>query len=305
MFNIKTYVLFVSVCLIFGNTFLAISLGLNAGASPLYFASVRFIVAGFSILVALLVSKRTTLSRIKRIFTRSFILSIFMTSGTFGFMFLAQTNVSSGFMARLDATGPIITAILVTIILKQKITKYHIPAFILGTGGIVLISSPGIEGDPLYLFFALLSMLFYALSNAIYPKLFPNRESPVLISALQALLGGLVLMVIAFFVEDISLPKESYGALLYLIVAGSIFGHTAILILIRDAGPVFASAWLYVAPVIATFTGFLVLGESIKTVEVIGTSIALLGVFFLFKVENNKNLNSLENQKVKEASKVS
>lgn len=300
MNKIKIFILFGIVCLIFGNTFLAISLGLNAGASPLFFASARFILAGVSMLIFLVLSRKVTLAQIKAVLIRSAILSIFMTSGTFGFMFLAQTRVSSGFMARLDAAGPIVTAILVAIVLKKRISKSHIFAFLLGTGGIFLIATPGVTGEPLYLAFAFLSVIFYAIANAIYPKLFPKRENPVVISALQAILGGLLLMIFAFFVEEISLPKESYGPLIYLTVAGSIVGHTVILILLRDAGPVFASAWLYVAPVIATFSGALVLGERITVVEIVGTLIALVGVFILFKTENLNSKKEIESVELQE-----
>lgn len=285
MTNIKKYGLFTLVCIIFGNTFLAISIGLHAGASPLFFAAVRFISAGIIMLMFLLLFKKTTVAGMKKVLFRSAILSIFMTAGTFGFMFLAQTHVNSGYMARLDSIGPILTTLLTMLFLKKRLSRYHIPAFILGSVGISLIASPEGSSPGLYIVFACVSVFLYSVANAIYPVLFNRDENPILISALQSLCGGLLLLVIALFSEQIVLPTTALGSLLYLTIGGSIIGHTATLILVRDAGPVFASSWLYVAPVIATFSGFIVLQEDITILGVVGTFIALVGTFILFRAE--------------------
>ena len=88
------------------------------------------------------------------------------------------------------------------------------------------------------------SVIFYAVGNVLYPLLFPYKEDPILINALQSLLGELILMIIALPTETVRFPLAAIGPFLYLTLVGSIVGHTATLILVRDAGPVFASGWL-------------------------------------------------------------
>ena len=48
-----------------------------------------------------------------------------------------------------------------------------------------------------------------------------------------------------------------------------------------DAGSVFASSWLYVSPPIATMLDALVLGERFGTTELLGTGLALSGVYLV------------------------
>jgi drug/metabolite transporter (DMT)-like permease len=282
----KSYFLFILVCALFGHTFLAISLGLQAGASPLFLAACRFTVAGFLMIMGLLLVKRTTFNDIRLMAGRSLFFSLFMTAGTFGFMFIAQTRVDSGFMARLDSTGPLVTALVASIFLKKRMGLLHGMAFVFGTAGSFLIAAPAASAEPLYLVFAAISVLLYAIANAIYPLLFKEEEDPVLVSALQSFFGGILLLGMALLIEPISLPTAALGPLLYLIVGGSILAHTATLILVRDEGPVFASAWLYVAPVVATLSGYFILGEMVTSVGILGMILALVGVFILSRAEN-------------------
>ena len=281
----RIYSLFILVCAVFGSTFLAISLGLKAGASPLFFAALRFTIAGAILMAGLRAAHRFSLPEARALAGRTVFFSLFMTAGTFGCMFIAQTQVDSGFVARLDATGPILTAFFAALMLRKKLGLSHLLAFALGTGGSILIAAPAVRAEPLYLGFALGSVLLYAAGNVLYPLLFSRGDDPVLISALQAFFGGLILMVAALLTEPVCFPLAAVWPLAYLVLAGSVIGHTASLILVRDAGPVFASAWLYVAPGVATILGALVLREPVTLAGVLGTVMALAGVFALSRAE--------------------
>jgi len=285
MQNKRIYGLFILVCTLFGSTFLAISLGLKAGASPLFYAALRFTAAGGILLIALVLSKRANLATILPLTGRGTLFSFFMTVGSFGCMFIAQTRVDSGFMARFDATGPLVTALLAALFLGKKLSLAHFAAFFLGTAGSFLIASPAAKAEPAYLIATAGAVLFYAAGNVLYPILFSDDESPVLISAIQAFAGGIILMGIALSTETVRFPFAALWPFLYLVIGGSILGHTAALVLVRDAGPVFASSWLYVSPVIATILGAGILNESITTAGILGTVLAFAGVFLLNRIE--------------------
>ncbi len=281
----KTYALFALVCAIFGTTFLAIRVGLEAGASPLFYAGLRFVIAGAVLAVFLLLSKRITLRAALLLAPRSALLSLFLTVGTFGLMFVAETRVDSGLMARLDATGPLFTALFAAFFLGKRLTLVHALAFALGMAGTLLMASPAALGGGLYLAAAMGSVVIYAAGNAIYPRLFRNEDDPVVVSALQTLIGGLILLAASPILEAPVFPMAALAPLLYLAVAGSVVAHTATLVLVRDAGPVFASSWLYVAPAVATFAGALVLGESVTAAGLAGTGLALGGVLVMDRAE--------------------
>lgn len=281
----KTWLLFALVCAVFGTTFLAIRLGLDAGASPLLFAGLRFVSAGVVLSFLLAAAGRFPIRRALSDLPRAALLSLFLTVGTFGFMFVAETRVSSGLMARLDSTGPLFTALFAAAFLGRRFTRLHAAAFALGAAGTALIADPAVAADPAYLAAAGASVLLYAAGNALYPRLFPGDADPLSASALQSLVGGVLLLAIALAVETPAFPAAAIGPLLYLSLAGSVFAHTAALVLVRDAGPVFASSWLYVAPAIATCAGAVVLGERISAAGVAGTALALGGVFLLDRAE--------------------
>lgn len=281
----KTWALFALVCLIFGTTFLAIRLGLDAGASPFFFAALRFIGAGVALAAFLFASGRLSLRTAARMAGRAGILSLFLTVGTFGCMFFAELRVDSGLMARLDATGPLFTALFAALFLGKRLTPIHFGAFALGALGAALMAAPARLADPLYLAAAAGSVVAYAAGNAIYPRLFGTEDDPVAVSALQTLIGGGVLLLLSLIGETPRFPAAALPALLWLTAAGSVVAHTATLVLVRDAGPVFASAWLYVSPAVATIAGAVALGEPVTPVGAGGMALALSGVFLLERAE--------------------
>ena len=284
----KTYALFALVCAIFGTTFLAIRTGLDAGASPLFYAGLRFVIAGLVLSVALFASGRLTFCAAISLAPRAALLSGFLTVGTFGCMFVAETRIDSGLMARLDTAGPLLTALFAAMFLGKRLRPAHGLAFILGSAGSFFIASPAALAEPAFLVAAIGSVLFYAAGNAIYPLLFRARENPVAVSALQTLIGGIVLLAAAPLLETPAFPAAAFGSLLWLALAGSVVAQTATLVLIRDAGPVFASSWLYVSPAVATVAGALLLGEPFTALGLAGTAAALAGVFVMDRAEREK-----------------
>jgi len=284
-----TIALFALVCAVFGTTFLAIRLGLVAGATPLFYAGTRFTAAGLILLGVQLVAGRVDSATLRRLFARSLLISLFLTAGTFGTMFWAETRIDSGYMARLDSLGPILTALFASMALRARLGRYHLLGLAAGTVGVILLASSvrSAPQDVPALITALASVVTYALGMVLYPKLFDRTDDPVTINALQMALGGVVLLLIAPLFETVTLPATASALLplIYLIVAGSIVGHTANLVVIRNAGPIFASAWLYVAPPVATVAGAIVLGETIGIKQIIGTLCALIGVFFVLQAE--------------------
>ncbi|WP_028974158.1 DMT family transporter [Spirochaeta cellobiosiphila] len=287
MNNVKKYSLFILVCAIFGNTFLAISLGLKAGASPLLYGGIRFTAAGFIMIMVMLLTGKVSIQQLKSLCLRSAFLSLFLVVGTFGLMFIAQTKVDSGFMARLDATGPIFTALFASLFLHKRLNPYHYIALLLGTMGSFLIAAPSSATHPImYLIAAWGCVILYAVGNVLYPLLFKKEESAVTINALQSLIGGLLLLGLSYIAGQTAFPAKAILPLLYLIIAGSIIAHTAVMVLVKEAGPLFASGWLYVAPIIATLSGYIILKESISFLEMGGTILALIGTFLLGVGEN-------------------
>jgi drug/metabolite transporter (DMT)-like permease len=97
--------------------------------------------------------------------------------------------------------------------------------------------------------------------------------------AMQMLAGGALLLAAGTVAGEWStldvgaISPASGGAILYLIVFGSLIGFTAYMWLLRVAPPARVATYAYVNPVVAVFLGWLVLGEAISTRTVIAAAI--------------------------------
>jgi len=281
----KPWAAFAVMCAVFATTFLAIRIGVRDGASPFLFAGLRFSVAGALLLGVLLLRRRAAWRDVKRLSPRAFAVSLPLTTITFGAMYWAEGRIDSGLMSRLEALGPVVTALLASALLGSRLPRIAWLGLGLGVMGGVLLAgaAQGGQVEPAGLGLALVSVVAYAAGLVLYDRLFGPDDDPMIVSALQSLLGGLALLAAAPLLERPVWPPTApaWLALAYLTIAGSILGHSLSLVVVRDAGSVFASSWLYVSPPIATVLGALVLGERFGTTELLGTGLALSGVYLV------------------------
>ena len=281
----KPWAAFAVMCAVFATTFLAIRIGVRDGASPFLFAGLRFSVAGALLLGVLLLRRRAAWRDVKRLSPRAFAVSLPLTTITFGAMYWAEGRIDSGLMSRLEALGPVVTALLARALLGSRLPRIAWLGLGLGvTGGVLLAAAAqGGQVEPAGLGLALVSVVAYAAGLVLYDRLFGPDDDPMIVSALQSLLGGLALLAAVPLLERAVWPPTApaWFALAYLTIAGSILGHSLSLVVVRDAGSVFASSWLYVSPPIATVLGALVLGERFGTTELLGTGLALSGVYLV------------------------
>ncbi|OME79019.1 EamA family transporter [Paenibacillus sp. FSL A5-0031] len=267
------------VCLIFGTTFLAIKIGVDAGAPPFFSAGLRFFLAG-AILFLWMVWKRkasfSLLLRKEMLFTGAT-----LTFGTFSTLYWAEQYVSSGLAAVLSATGPIMILLLQTAILRQKSPKHSLYGCIIGCIGVLLLVLPNLSVDvsPLWLVGCgaiLIGECCYA-TGALYSKKVINRmsdASPIAMNAAQMMVGGAMMFILSLFTEEVHLESfasfQTTGSLIYLIVIGSMVGHTLFYWLVAKTNPVFPSTWLYISPPIAVGVGVLFYDETISWVTLLG-----------------------------------
>jgi drug/metabolite transporter (DMT)-like permease len=298
----RVYAIFCLVCAVFGTTFLAIKLGVSAGASPFLFAGLRFVAAGIILGAALLASGRATLASIAALAPRAAILSLPYIIGNFGATFWAEQYIDSSTAAQIDAVGPIASALLSSLFLGKRLKPAHglgIAAGFVGVWLIVRAASAGAVGDGAsggagihgLRLFASIAMLAGAVSFAgasvLYKRLFDDSVDSFAVNVTNMLSGGVGLLVLSAIAERPHFPPTA-GAVLplvYLVVVGSLVGHSANLWLVKKAGPLFTSSWCYVSPVIATMVGALALGERISAWNVVGAAATLLGVYLITKAE--------------------
>lgn len=290
------YLVFCLVCAVFGTTFLAIKLGVSAGAPPFLFAGLRFTAAGLILGLVLVAAGKARPRDFLVLAPRAALVSVFYIMANFGATFWAEQYIDSGTAAQIDAVNPLAAALLSALFLGRRFRPSHALGLALGFAGVWLIvrgaaGSAGAAGGSDLSLIASLVMLAGAVSMAgasiLFLRLFDDTVSPFMVNSLNMFMGGLGLLALAAATGERSFPMTA-GALLpllYLVVAGSLVGHSANLWLIRKAGPVFASSWSYASPVIATVVGALVLGEKVSGWNIVGAVLTLTGVYVIARAE--------------------
>lgn len=291
---------YVSICLIFGTTFLAIKVGVDAGMPPFLSAGLRFFLAGGAMLLWMSLRGRTKFRLLPH--KESAAAGALLTFGTFATLYWAEQHVSSGLAAVLSATGPIMILLLQTGSSRQRPPLASLLGCLIGFTGVLLLVLPGLTFGSGLLWMAgcvavLAGEVCYA-SGTLYSRRVIQRyagTSPVALNAAQMFYGGLFTLLLSFFTEEVRpetlLTGSAAGSLLYLVVFGSMIGHTLYYWLLARTNPVFPSTWLYISPPIAVFVGFLVYDEPLTPVMLLGVFTIVAGTV-LVNAEGLKSLLS-------------
>ncbi|WP_027415445.1 DMT family transporter [Aneurinibacillus terranovensis] len=278
---------YILMCMIFGTTFLAIKVGINAGVPPFFAAGIRFLLAGLVLFIWMLWKRRATVTLLLR--KEMLVTGAGLTFGTFATLYWAEQYVASGMAAVLSATGPIMILLLQTGILRQKTSVKSMYGCFIGFAGVLFLLLPSVSVH-VSLFWVmgcigiLIGEICYS-SGALYSKRviprFPDT-SPIALNAAQMMYGGAMLLVLSFFTEHVHvnamLTLNAVSSLLYLIIVGSMLAHSIFYWLVAKTNPVFPATWLYISPLIALGLGVLLYNEVVSWVALIGVFTILIGI---------------------------
>ncbi|WIM40044.1 EamA family transporter [Paenibacillus sp. PK4536] len=302
------------MCLIFGTTFLAIKIGVDAGLPPFFSAGVRFLAAGLILMIWMYARKKISFSLLLR--KETLFIGAGLTFFTFAALYWAEQYITSGVGAVLSATGPAIILLIRSVVLKDKVPSISFIGAMIGLVGVALLMLPGLSGQyhALWVIACLVVVLgeFGYAAGAVYSKQVVSKlqgSSPIAQNAAQMMHGGWMLLVLSLITERGQIHMETMfnsaaiGSLLYLIVLGSMGGHTLFYWLISRTNPVFPSTWLYISPVIALLLGWLIYKEPLNWVMGVGALIILIGVI-LTNIETLRSLFASQRNKASRDKKV-
>lgn len=252
-----------AVYLIWSSTYLAIRVAVQ-DMPALLMASMRFIVAGGVMLA--IARRRGAAWPSMRDVTRVAPAGIFLFLGGNGFVALAESSVSSGGAAVVCATMPLWVGVL-GVITGERPTAREWSSLVLGfVGVVVLMGGPALAGRPLHVVLVILSPIMWALGSVLArrTKDVGGAHATLVGAGLQMFVGGIVLAVAGAAIGEtfpVHASVQSWLALAYLLVFGSLIGFTAYAWLLRNTRPVVATSYAYVNPVLAVLIGAALYGE--------------------------------------------
>jgi len=284
--SLTVFLAFLTIYLVWGSTYLAIRFGIET-FPPFAFAGIRFFLAG--IILFSVISFKYFSQINKQVIKVAAISGIFLIAGGNGLVTLAEKTVSSGLAALWIATIP-----LWMMFLNWKGFEKKRPATIELLGGAVGVigiglllsatkqSLTGLSSLPSILMLTIASISWTI--GSLYQRQAKLKASPLLISSIQMLAGGLFLIIWSTLSGEIFnlhlnlISQKSTLSLLYLIFIGAIVGFSTYTYLIKNVEPAKVSTYALVNPMVAVYLGVALAGEIINPTMILALLLVLFGV---------------------------
>ena len=139
--KIPSSALAVFACLLWATAFAGVKTGLKY-ADPLFFAGIRFFIAGL-ILLPFCGSLKHIVKEIRKYWNVILIVSLFQTVLLYAFFFLSMSMVEASTGAIVNGISPLVGAVMAHFFLRSqgnKLTVRKLVSFLVAVSGIVLIT---------------------------------------------------------------------------------------------------------------------------------------------------------------------
>ena len=302
----QTWAMFLLLSAIWGSSFLFIKAALGDGVPPLTLVSLRA-VFGSLFLGLVMLAWGQRLPRGREVWVRLAFLGLVNTVVPFTLISWGQQYLPTGLAAVINAMVPLFTIVLASLVLHDEaITPARLGGLVIGFSGVVLLAMPKLsaaEADEEALL-ALLGMLavaaatlFYAIAGVFTRRQLNRRAivraadgslrppTPLETALGSSLVAGLVATTLAVVIERppeglLAVPASGEGwlAVLWLGVLGTGLAYLLHFRILERWGPTRASLVTYVIPLVAVTLGFVVLGERLELLELVGAALIIGGV---------------------------
>lgn len=267
--NIRAYIAWIAICIIWGTTYLAIRVGVT-DLPPMLFAGIRWVVAGAILIVIqrAIGNKLPAFSEIKHLA----VVGIALLGIANGLVVIAEQWLPSGLTALLITTLPFWMVGFETLLPKgPKFNAVIFIGLVFGLSGVLLIFGKDFENwiNSNYLFGALALMgavVSWSLGS-IYSKYKKLDVHPMMGAAVQMLIAGTLQLLLGFILgehNNFHLTGNGFYSILYLILFGSIFGYASYIYAIHHLPLSLVSTYAYINPIIALILGWYFLGEDLS-----------------------------------------
>jgi drug/metabolite transporter (DMT)-like permease len=274
-----------AVCFFWGTTYLAIRVGL-VSLPPMLFAALRFLIAGT---ILFLVMRRLRGARLPvgREWRDIAVVGLLLLGVGNGGVVWAEQWISSGMAALLVATSPFWVAGLERMRRNgERVGGRGVAGMLLGFAGLALLVAPDLFGANLDWKYVLGIVVIQIgcitwTAGSIYSKQHETGVAPLMSAALQMLIAGVALTLLGTLMGEWSAMRFSLpavGALMYLVVFGSIVAYGAYTYAMAKLPLSIVSTYTYINPIIAVLLGWAVLSEPLTWRLAVGTVVILGGV---------------------------
>lgn len=261
--NAKIWAALLAVYLVWGSTYLMIRFVVET-LPPFLSAGLRFVVSG----VILLAWRRLSGDAVPtlRQWRSAAIVGTLLLLGGNGLVCWAEQTVPSGVAALIIGAVPMFLVIAEAVRPNgARPTLRVLIGLVIGFIGIYLLVGPSVFSDGMPLNMSGVAALLFAsllwAVGSIYSKTVDLPKTALMTTGAEMLAGGFALLVVSVLSEQWSLfsltqvSTDSWLALVYLIVFGSMIGFASYAWLLQNAPISLVATYAYVNPLVAVFLG--------------------------------------------------
>jgi drug/metabolite transporter (DMT)-like permease len=200
-----------------------------------------------------------------------------------GVFYAVRHGLPAGIAALIVGLQPIVTALMAASFLGERITPRHWMGLLLGLLGVGLVVVPNLSPDGVYRWQTLVPVILAAIAisaGTVWQKRFVGGVDLRTGTALQYV-GALLpvtLMAVATETMAVDWTGELVFALVWLTVVLSIGAILLLLFMIREGAVSKVASLMYLTPGVTAVMAFLLFGESLTLVQLLGLVIAGAGV---------------------------
>lgn len=256
-------------------------------APPLYFAALRSLVAGVSLLVPAFVLQRT-MPKGWRVWLTLLGVGISATGMGFSGMFLAGGLVSPGLATVLANIQPLIAAVLAYFFLSEQLGPRRRTGLFIGFTGILLVAAPslsvdGVNSSLIGLGYILLGAVGVAVGNVLLKRL-TGQVDLLMATGWQFMLGSIVLFLISQPIEapvQIVWEPSFISILLLLGIVGTAVAFVLWFSLLHRSELNRLNTFTFLTPAFGLMIGAIFFSERLNLLEIVGVMLILGAVVWI------------------------
>lgn len=287
--KIRIIAAYVTLCVVWSSTWLAIKVGLN-DLPPISFVALRFLIA-FLVLVAVSLGRVRLLPKNRADWMLLAFTGVLMFSVNYGLLFWGEKHISSGLAAVLQAMIVIFGMFFAHFLLPGEPLRWQrVAGALLAGAGVGLICGRLMGHGGMLAFWGGLGVVIGGAGAAFSNVLLKRRAldlAPAMIAGWQMIFGALPMLLLGLAVEGNPLgfhwSRMAIFCLLYLAVVGSALTFLLLYWLLPRIPVSNLQSISLITPPGAVAIGWLLGGETFSLWSLLGGALVLLGVWMIFR----------------------